>query len=458
MDEEAHDKEEFQKLRAQFLRTPKTRSRLGLLCLRMGVGYAAMALFSAAALLYSSVTLYQINKATRQRIATTDIPVLTALIKMRAALLAQEDFAGKYAIFKDPTFAQLFRQRNDDAVANLAVLEGSRSIRNLDGLKKLYLDYQRAAERLLTGGAPFPAKRQASALLLLTTLDELYLERQGTLQTILERADEEQRKTIRWGIGISCAGFLLAVLLARVTIYRLIRALGILQDDTRRVAAGDYDHHPLVPALKEVGELTSDINQIASRVIELEQLELDVRRLTRLPGNQAIERALDLRLQSGVPFSFCRIELHNFQRYLAHHGYAKAGELLYQTGVLIYKAVRRLGETESFAGHAGGDCFVMVVPPEWEGFICEAVSKDFAAELGKHLSPEERDAGGSRGDQRDGGGRFSSIPSLSIAVLACDNRAYASSVEIARAAAAAKDTLQKRAGSGSEELVDQPGR
>lgn len=435
-------KDEVKRLLARLQPAPK--SRLSRLFLKLGAGYAAMAVFTAAALVYSSVNLYLINSSARQRISQTDIPVVTALIKMRSSLLAQESFAGKYAIFKDPSFIDLFRQRKEDAVANLELLERTQSIRDIGRVKRLYREYQAASERLFTGEGRNRDAHHASALHLVNALDELYIERQGLMQTVMDVADEQQATTIRWGIGISCAGFLLAFLLARVSVYRVVGALGDLQKETHRIATGDVNYEPLVPAVAEISELVSDFNLMALRILEMEQMHQDTQPLTRLPGNQAIERGLDERLKSGIPFAFCHLELVGFELFLARFGYAKAGELLFEAGVLLHKAVREFGTPEDFAGHAGGDKFALLVAPETVEAVCEAVIKGVDAEIHKQVHPQN-----GAGEHRSGEGDQAGVPtpSVCIAVIDCDSHAFTSAVEIARAAVEFKKTLEQGSGS-----------
>jgi len=434
-------KEEVQKLLSQFQREPK--SRLSRLFLKIGAGYAAMAVFTTAALLYSSFNLYLINRTARQ-IANSELPVITTLIKMRSSLLAQEGFTGKFAIFKDPTYIQLFQQRNREAIADLEVLDRTQPVPNASPLKVLHLEYQKAAESLFAGKEKNRERVHALALRLLTALDELYIERQGALQMVLERADRQRRSAIRWAIGISCAGFLLAILVAPFIVYRVIRALAKLQKETHRVASGDFHYQPQVPAVAEISELTSDFNEMAAKILEMEQMSQETVPLTRLPGNLAIERVLEQRLKSGTPFSFCHLELHNFEPFLAQHGYARAGKLLHKMGVLIYRAVKEVGAAEDFAGHAGGDKFVMIVSPERVALICEAVIKGADAELGKHIAPEQRET--------------KALTTVSISVLDCDSEAYASTIVIVRAAVGGKGSLSKGPASSWDRVVYQPER
>jgi diguanylate cyclase (GGDEF)-like protein len=413
---------------------------------KIGVGYAAMAFFTMAALVFLSLNLYAINKTVRE-IANNDLPVISALIKLRASLLAQESFAGKYAILKDPTFIVLFRQRDKESIANLAVLEMSGSVKDLAALKRLYFDYQTTAEKLFAGKSVNTVQLRSSALRLLNAVDAFYIERQDMLQSKLKHANYQQRSAIKWAIIISCTGFLLAIAVAPFVTYRTFCAIRKLQRATHRIAAGDFDYDPQIPMGDEISDLASDFTKMAARLKVLEQMSLDASPLTRLPGNLAIERVLDERLKLGTPFAFCYADLDNFKPFGDHYGYAKGSELLRVTGDLIYAAVKAEGGADGFVGHVGGDDFVMVVSTDRAAPVCEAVIKSFDAEVIKHFSPEDLKAGGIAGCDRYGVHRFFPVTSISIAVIICGGEEYASAVEIARAVAEVKDSVKEMPGS-----------
>jgi GGDEF domain-containing protein len=413
---------------------------------KIGAGYAAMAFFTMAALIYSSLNLYAIEKSVRE-VAGNDLPIISALIKLRTSLLAQESFAGKYAILKDRAFVELFHQRERDSLANLAVLEKTGSVKDLDQLKLLFRAYQKASEKLFAGRSDNTVELRSSALRLLGAVDALYDKRQNMLQAVLNRATHRHEATLRWTIFISCAGFLLALGVAPFVTYRTFAAIKKLQRATHRIAAGDFDYDPQIPQGDEISDLAEDFARMAARLKELEQMNLDASPLTRLPGNSAIERVLDDRLKSGAPFAFCYADLDNFKPFTDHYGYAKGSELLRVTGDLIYTVVKAHGGADGFVGHVGGDDFVMVVSTELAAPVCEAVVQGFDAEVVKHFSQQDLEAGGIEGCDRYGVQRFFPITTISVAAIICGGDRYASAVEIARAAAKVKDSAKEIPGS-----------
>ena len=413
---------------------------------KISAGYAAMALFTMAALAFSSFNIYKSNNTARQ-IANNDLPVISALLELRTSLLAQESFAGKYAILKDPAFIDLFRQREAESLASLAVLENANPKQDFSKLKQLYLEYQKASEQLFTGHSSNTARLRSSALKLLSAVDASYLKRKDMLKAVLARADQEQKSTIWWTVIISCTGFLLAIAVAPFVTYRTFGAIRKLQSATHRIAAGDFDYDPQIPVGDEISDLARDFTRMAARLKVLEQMSLDASPLTRLPGNFAIERVLEERLHSGASFAFCYADLDNFKPYGDHYGYAKGSELLRLTGDLIQAAVKAHGGAEGFVGHVGGDDFVMVIPTDRVRPVCEAVIESFNAEIVKHYSQQDLEAGGIEGCDRYGVHRFFPLTTISIAVIICGSDQYSSAVDIARAAARVKDSAKEIPGS-----------
>jgi diguanylate cyclase (GGDEF)-like protein len=405
-----------------------------------------MALFTTAALAYSSLNLYALNKTARG-IANSDLPIISSLIKLRTSLLAQESYAGKYAILKDPTFIELFHQREKESLANLAILEKLEPASDTATLKRLYNDYRSASSNLLAGQSDRAGQVRTASLRLLNAVDGFYVKRQDLLQAELQNANYQQESSIRWTIIISCTGFLIAIGVAPFVTYRTFRAIRKLQRATHRIAEGDFDYDPQIPPGDEISELASDFTRMAERLKVLEQISLDASPLTRLPGNIAIERVLDQRLKSGASFAFCYADLDNFKPFSDHYGYAKGSELLRVTGDLILATVKAQGDAGSFVGHVGGDDFVMVLSTDKAAAICEAVIQSFDAEVSKHFSPEDLAHGGIEGCDRYGVHRFFPITTISIAVIICGGDEFASAVDIARACAQVKDTAKETPGS-----------
>jgi len=314
-------------------------------------------------------------------------------------------------------------------------------------LTVLYRHYGAAAENLFSGRTDTTAELRGDALRLTDAIEQVEKKHQERLQGRLRTADSREISTIKWTLAISLIGFLLAMMVAAIVIYRISSSIKRLQRAAHRFAAGDFDHDPEIVAGDEIGDLASDFTVMAARLKALERASLDASPLTRLPGNRAIEQTMEERLKTGKRFAFCYADLDNFKAYSDRYGYAKGSELIRLTGDIIQHTVARLAGGDGFVGHIGGDDFVMVVPDTLAAPVCEAVIKEFDSEVVKHYTEEDVANGGIEGFDRYGVQRFFPVMSISIAVVICGGAQIASAVELARVSAELKDYVKESPGS-----------
>jgi len=410
------------------------------------VGYSALALLILAALFFSAGGLYSLN-ITAQDIANKHLPAINSLTDLRNSLIAQEGYSGKYAIFKSNEFRTLFQKSEADFLDKLAVLEKSDHSADLALLKSHYAEYRATAAQLFAGGDGGTSELRGQAAKIFTELEQFYSVLQRDLHAMLETANLQERFSIALTMGFSLAGLLLAMIIAVTFTYRTFSAVKKLRQATRRIAEGDFEYDPQIPAGDEIGALAVDFSRMALRLKELEQMSLDASPLTRLPGNIAIERVINRRLHDGVRFALCYADLDNFKAFTDNYGYVKGSELIRLTGEIIYEAVKADGGADAFVGHIGGDDFVMILSANHVVPVCEAVIKAFDAEVVRHYTDGDLARGGIEGTDRYGVQRFFPVMTISIAVIVNEAGEFSTAVEIAKAASEIKDYAKEKAGS-----------
>jgi GGDEF domain-containing protein len=268
-----------------------------------------------------------------------------------------------------------------------------------------------------------------------------------SLSSKLVVAGEHEKRTVTRALSLALSGVILAFLVAFILVYSFSSSIGKLQKATHRIAAGDFDHDPHIPAGDEIGTLSQDFMRMAVRLKELEQLSLDASPLTRLPGNIAIERSINRRLREKTSFAMCYLDLDNFKSYNDHYGYIKASEILKKTGELIHDVVKRLNDPDAFVGHIGGDDFVVIIDAKLAKAVCQEIIADFDAMVPSYYSEEDRAYGAINGVDRYGVPRVFPLLSISIAALTCQPGNYETAAEIATAAALVKDRVKESPGS-----------
>jgi len=422
---------------------------------KLSASYAAMAFFTMAALLYAVTGLYSLSKTARD-IAKNDLVLLRSASILRESIQAQASYAGKYAILKSPEFIDLFHKRESEYLEILKQLEQEKHAREIAGIVKSYQNYRATARLLFQGDLRALPRLKPATQQVIDAIDSFTADRQLRLNAKLAAADRKENDTVRWTLIFSLTGFVLAIGVAVLFLVNISTALGKLKRATHRIAEGDFDYDPQIPAGDEIGDLAHDFTSMARRLKDLEQISLDASPLTRLPGNIAIERVLDKRLQENRPFAVCYADLDNLKAYNDKYSYMKGSDVIKMAGDIILEAVRDHAEEDAFVGHVGGDDFVMVVAQENIIPVCEEVIRKFDERIGTYYTPEDVARGAIKGVDRYGVPRTFPIMTISIAVVICRQGEYDSAVEIARTTAQIKNYVKGR--QGSNYMINQRGK
>jgi diguanylate cyclase (GGDEF)-like protein len=128
-------------------------------------------------------------------------------------------------------------------------------------------------------------------------------------------------------------------------------------------------------------------------VLQWSQLQRQANPLTGLPGNVAIERELERRLESGNGFVFMYADIDHFKPFNDHYGYRRGDDAIRLTAEILVESVRRCGNGDDFIGHVGGDDFVMITTPEKSDAISQSVVRLFDEKIVQLFAQEDIDRG-----------------------------------------------------------------
>jgi PleD family two-component response regulator len=112
-------------------------------------------------------------------------------------------------------------------------------------------------------------------------------------------------------------------------------------------------------------------------VLDWSNRQKEANPLTGLPGNRAIEKELQARIESKKPFAFLYLDIDNFKPYNDHYGYQRGDDAILFLGDIVTEAVRSLGGANDFVGHIGGDDFVVITSPTRGEFIGRHIIDEF---------------------------------------------------------------------------------
>ena len=172
--------------------------------------------------------------------------------------------------------------------------------------------------------------------------------------------------------------------------------------------------------------------------------------LTGLPGNEYIQREVAKMLSRSMHFDVCYIDIDNFKPFNDRHGFEKGDRVIKLLGEILKKAVKRWGSHNiSFAGHIGGDDFIMILRPKNSTLAAQFVVEKFEKICRKFHSREELKADCYVSIDRNKNRRKFGLLSLSIGIVSTELHHISSLAEIS---SIAKD-LKKRAKNHSGSAV-----
>lgn len=188
----------------------------------------------------------------------------------------------------------------------------------------------------------------------------------------------------------------------------MLTAKGETPHKVRGLAQGanDYLSKPFVP-----DELVLRVRNL----LQLSRSQRDANPLTGLPGNRAIARELNRRLEAGQSFGFLYLDLDHFKAFNDHYGYVKGDAVLTMLADLLASDV--LACEDAFLGHVGGDDFIAVTRPQDADGLAERIVAEFDERILAQYEPEDRRRGFIELPDRTGRLRRFPPVSLTVAVV-----------------------------------------
>ncbi len=166
----------------------------------------------------------------------------------------------------------------------------------------------------------------------------------------------------------------------------LLTAKGEDQDKVRGLKGGANDY-----VIKPFNH--DELLLRVTNLLEATRREREANPLTGLPGNRAIEREIQARIQSGRDFGFMYIDIDRFKSFNDYYGYSRGDRAIsYLAGVLV-GCSRKFGSENDFIGHVGGDDFVMATSSELAEKLAMKVIEEFDAGIGDLHDAEDFEKG-----------------------------------------------------------------
>jgi PleD family two-component response regulator len=217
------------------------------------------------------------------------------------------------------------------------------------------------------------------------------------------------------------------------------------EDVSRRVTIVDSGADEVLPVSVDDAELGAHLH----RAIERAHASLDANPLTGLPGNTAIKAELTERLGREAPFAALFIDLDNFKAFNDRYGFERGDRVLGLLGNILLEILGHApgGHPPDFAGHIGGDDFVLFTTPDRAEPYARRICTLLDRRVPQFYDAADRRTGGIVSTDRQGREQRFPFVSVSVAIVTNEERGFSHPGEVAQVGAEIKHHLKQLPGS-----------
>ncbi len=381
-------------------------------------------------LIISIFTLYRLNQVNKinKEIITIDIAVNNVANELNDILLAQESYGQRYMILRSQDMLSLFWKRDQEFNTNfqkIIDLRIDKQFPSLPALGQYHYDYN----KFFQTGITYLDSVESQSYVLADSLRRNAFNKQvdllNTLITISRKKQMEKTEqiaslghaTYRTVLLISILGIILVLGISGAITHGIRLSIKTLKKATNFVSEGNFNNLPTVTKHDELGDLSLAFNDMAARLLELEEMYMDSSPLTRLPGGIAIENAVKKRIEYKEPFAFCMCDLDNFKPFNDRYGYSRGNTVIKNTAKIIRECCEKYGTQSDFIGHIGGDDFAFITRPDKYTEVCNAIIKRFDEQIITFYNPEDKEKGYILSKNRQGKKLTFPIMTISISAI-----------------------------------------
>ncbi len=213
-----------------------------------------------------------------------------------------------------------------------------------------------------------------------------------------------------------------------------------LKDKVEHLLSGadDYVTKPFIPE-----ELVARLRAVMTR----STTALGLSPLTGMSGNSDILREISRRLAHGERFAVIYPDIDSFKSYNDHYGFLRGDDVIKTLGTIILEVLEENHSAQHFAGHVGGDDFVILTDPSMAEAIAGEITTRFDAAVPALYDPADRERGWIESEERNGNMLRTPLVSVSIGIVIAEPGSYSSAAAVASRAAEVKGVAKRTPGS-----------
>jgi diguanylate cyclase (GGDEF)-like protein len=220
----------------------------------------------------------------------------------------------------------------------------------------------------------------------------------------------------------------------------VLTARDSLKDKVEHLLSGadDYVTKPFIPE-----ELVARLRAVMTRSTTTRGLSP----LTGMSGNSDILREISRRLAENERFAVLYPDIDSFKSYNDHYGFLRGDDVIKTLATIILEVLEEHHSNHHFAGHVGGDDFVILTEPPLAETLAEEITKRFDAAIPALYDPADRDHGWIESEERNGNILRTPLVSVSIGIVIAEPGSYASPAAVAARASEVKGVAKRMPGS-----------
>src|SRR5436189_4082711 len=212
-----------------------------------------------------------------------------------------------------------------------------------------------------------------------------------------------------------------------------------LKDKVEHLMSGadDYVTKPFIPE-----ELVARLRAVMTRSTTARGLSP----LTGMSGNADILREISRRLTQKERFAVLYPDIDSFKSYNDHYGFLRGDDVIKTLATIILEVLEENHSQYHFAGHRGGDDFVILTEPSMAEAIATEITQRFDAAIPALYDPTDRDRGWIESEERNGNILKTPVVSVSIGIVIAEPGSYGSAAAVAGRGSEAKGGGQRMPG------------
>jgi diguanylate cyclase (GGDEF)-like protein len=166
-----------------------------------------------------------------------------------------------------------------------------------------------------------------------------------------------------------------------------------------------------------------------------------------MSGNSDILREISRRLAEHERFAVIYPDIDAFKSYNDHYGFLRGDDVIKTLSTIILEVLEENHSSHHFAGHVGGDDFVILTEPAVAETIAGEITTRFDEAIPALYDLPDRSRGWIESEERNGSTLRTPLVSVSIGIVIAEPGSYRSAAAVAARAAEVKGVAKRMPGS-----------